>query len=231
MTAVSDPRDMRVGVAGTVMAHGTLVALVLVAAHRSHAPRSMTYEVSLVAAPLPTPQVHNAPPQAMPAVPKPTVPIVKTKVPKVHPAPLPPPPPVAHQQVDKTPVTQTPAKPAPGEAPSTGQDAATVHQLGLKFLYPEYLRQIENAIRQRWSYQSFKPGFDVQIEFVIAQDGTVPPGSVNIVVSSRNALFDENARSAIESASNQHAFGPLPSGFVGTLPILFDFAQVAKGTP
>jgi outer membrane biosynthesis protein TonB len=229
MTAVSDPRDVRVGMAGTVVAHGTLVALALVAAHRGHPPRSMVYEVSLVAAPLPTPQVHNAPPQATPAAPAPIVPTVKVKAPKVRPAPLPPP--VAHQPVDKTPVTQTPAKPAPGETPSTGQDAATVHQQGLAFPYPEYLRRIENAIRQRWSYQSFRPGFDVQIEFVIAPDGTVPESSVHIVVSSRNALFDENASSAIESASNQHAFGPLPSGFVGSLPILFDFAQVAKGTP
>ena len=56
--------------AGTALAHGVLLALVLVAAQRAKPATNIVYEVNLVAAPLPNPEVHNAAPQATPSAPK-----------------------------------------------------------------------------------------------------------------------------------------------------------------
>jgi outer membrane biosynthesis protein TonB len=156
-------------------------------------------------------------------------PVVKPKV--VKPAPKPPPK-VQAKRTDPTPVTKTPVAPAPGERPSTGQDVVTLSQAGISFPYPEYLRNIENKIFSQWDHATFRAGLDVQIAFVILKDGSVNMNSVEIHKSSRNSSFDLNARAAIEAAANAHAFGPLPSGWNGaSLPIIFDFAQVARGAP
>ena len=88
MTAVQ-PSPVRVGVAGTTLAHGGLIALVLLAAHRARPPLNIVYEVNLVAAPLPSPAVHNAAPEATPAAPEDIAPtMVKPRV--VKPVPKPP---------------------------------------------------------------------------------------------------------------------------------------------
>ena len=229
MTAIQ-PAPTRVGVVGTALAHGTLLALVVVAAHRAKPSNSIVYEVNLVAAPLPNPAVRNAAPEATPTAPEDVAPpVVKPKVVKATPKP---PPKVQAKRVDATPVTKTSVAPAPGERPSTGQDVVTLRQEGISFPYPEYLHNIENKIFAQWNHAMFRPGLDVQIAFVILRDGSVNMNSVEIVKGSRNSSFDLNARAAIEAAANARAFGPLPTGWNGaSLPILFDFAQVAKGAP
>jgi outer membrane biosynthesis protein TonB len=229
MTAVQ-PAPPRIGMMGTALAHGVLVALVLVAAQRAKPATHIVYEVNLVAAPLPNPAVHNAAPEATPSAPEDVAPpVVKPKVVK---APPKPPPKVPAKHVDATPVTRTPAVPAPGERPSTGQDVVTLSQPGISFPYPEYLRNIENKIFAQWNHSMFRPGLDVQIAFVIMKDGSVNMSSVETTKSSRNSGYDLNARAAIEAAANARAFGPLPSGWNGaSLPIIFDFAQVPRGAP
>ena len=229
MTAIQ-PAPTRVGVVGTALAHGTLLALVVVAAHRAKPSNSIVYEVNLVAAPLLNPAVRNAAPEATPTAPEDVAPpVVKPKVVKATPKP---PPKVQAKRVDATPVTKTSVAPAPGERPSTGQDVVTLRQEGISFPYPEYLHNIENKIFAQWNHAMFRPGLDVQIAFVILRDGSVNMNSVEIVKGSRNSSFDLNARAAIEAAANARAFGPLPTGWNGaSLPILFDFAQVAKGAP
>jgi outer membrane biosynthesis protein TonB len=229
LTAIQ-PAPTRVGVVGTALAHGTLLALVVVAAHRAKPSNSIVYEVNLVAAPLPNPAVRNAAPEATPTAPEDVAPpVVKPKVVKATPKP---PPKVQAKRVDATPVTKTSVAPAPGERPSTGQDVVTLRQEGISFPYPEYLHNIENKIFAQWNHAMFRPGLDVQIAFVILRDGSVNMNSVEIVKGSRNSSFDLNARAAIEAAANARAFGPLPTGWNGaSLPILFDFAQVAKGAP
>lgn len=229
MTAVR-PAPARIGVVGTTLAHGTLIVLALLAAHRAKPSTSIVYEVNLVAAPLPSPRVRNAAPEATPAAPEDVAPpVVKPKVVKATPKP---PPKAQARRVDATPVTRTTVAPAPGERPSTGRDVVTLHQEGISFPYPEYLHNIENKIFAQWNHAMFRPGLDVKIAFVILRDGSVNMNSVEIVKGSGNSSFDLNARAAIEAAANTNAFGPLPAGWNGaSLPILFDFAQVAKGAP
>lgn len=226
MTALAPPA-MRAGVTGTVLAHGTLLVLALLASRHAAVRNELVYQVHLVAAPLPEPTVRNAPPAATPTAPK-AAPVVHPKAEKRPPKPRP----ADARRADRTPVTKTPATPAPGEKPSTGQDAVSLHQEGLVFPYPEYLNNIENQILRRWAHTMFRPGFETQIAFVINRDGTVPGASVEFVKRSGNFSFDQAASSAIEAASNAGAFGPLPSGFTSaSLPILFDFKQVAKEGP
>jgi outer membrane biosynthesis protein TonB len=215
---------------GSAVAHGVLLALVLVAAQRAKPAPSIVYEVNLVAAPLPNPAVHNAAPEATPSAPEDVAPpVVPPKVVKATPKP---PPKVPAKHVDATPVTKTTAVPAPGERPSTGQDVVTLSQPGISFPYPEYLRNIENKIFAQWNHSMFRPGLDVQILFVIMKDGSVNMTSVQTTKSSRNSSYDLNARAAIEAAANARAFGPLPSGWNGaSLEIIFDFAQVPRGAP
>lgn len=230
MSAAMQPAPARIGVAGTAVAHGTLIVLALLVAHRAKPSSSVVYEVNLVAAPLPNPSVHNAAPAATPAAPEDVAPpVVRPKV--VKPAPKRPPTAPA-RRIDATPVTRSTVVPAPGERPSTGQDVVTLRQEGISFPYPEYLRNIENKIFAQWDHAMFRPGLDVQIAFVILKDGSVNMSSVEVVKSSRNSSFDLNARAAIEAAANSRAFGPLPSGWNGaSLPIIFDFTQVPKGAP
>jgi outer membrane biosynthesis protein TonB len=174
--------------------------------------------------------VHNEAAQATPAAPDDVAPPVRHKVVKAKPAPKPAAP--APKKAAKVPVTQTPATPAPGAAPSTGEDAVTLRQQGIAFPYPEYLRNIENQIFRHWNHSMFRPGFDAKIAFVILKDGSVAPSSIETAKGSGSFQFDLGARGAVESAANEHAFGPLPEGFNGaSLPILFDFSQVAQGRP
>ncbi len=228
MTAVQ-PSPVRVGVAGTTLAHGGLIALALLAAHRAKPPLNIVYEVNLVAAPLPSPALHNAAPEATPAAPEDVAPtVVKPRVVK----PVPKPPTVPAKRVDARPVTKSPTTPASGERPSTGRDVVTLHQEGISFPYPEYLRNIENKIFAQWNHAMFRPGLDVKIAFVILKDGSVNLNSLEIVKGSGSYGFDLNARAAIEAAAAALAFGPLPTGWNGaSSPIQFDFSQVAKGAP
>ncbi len=226
MTAAIAPGSTRAGVVGTVLAHGALIVLVLLTAHRAAPRPSVVYEVNLVAAPLAAPAAHNVPKEATPATTEDVAPPVTHKAPP-KPKPVPKAAP-APKQVSKAPVTSTPATPAKGVAPSTGQDALTLRQEGIEFPYPEYLRNIENQIFRHWDHSMFRPGLDTKVAFVILKDGSVTASSISTTKSSGSFQFDLAARGAVESAANQGAFGPLPSGFDGaSLPILFDFSQVA----
>ncbi|MGH7592484.1 MAG: hypothetical protein ACRELE_01325, partial [Gemmatimonadales bacterium] len=96
----------RIGVTATALVHGTLIAVALLLAHRAQPTSSIVYEVSLVAAPLPSPAVRNAAPEAIPTAPDEVAPTV------VHPRivkPVRKPPLVQAKRVDPTPVTRTTA--------------------------------------------------------------------------------------------------------------------------
>lgn len=215
MTAALAP-SRRVGIAGTTIAHGALIAAALFAASRSHRPGPLVYEVNLIAAPLPATgpakAVHAAPP-----VPKAVAAVVKPKPSKSPPA--------------KVPVkTKAANVPLAGATPGTGQDVVTLHQDGIDFPYKWYLERIQNEILKRWDQSGFRNGLHVAIAFVILQNGTVPDASIAVDARSGNLQFDERARAAIESASLTHAFGLLPAGFTSaSLPILFNFTMTAKG--
>jgi protein TonB len=230
VTAIQ-PASVRAGVTGTVLAHGGLIALLFIAAHRAIPRAALVYEVNLVAAPPPEAQVKNSAPLAIPTAPEDVAPtVVKPKKIKAPPRKIPPPPVAKHTEAP--PKMTSPITPAQGEKPSTGHDAVTLQQPGIAFPFPEYLTNIVNQIYARWDHALFRPGFDTQIAFVILKDGSVGTNSIEIVKSSSNYNFDLNARRAIEAAGNLRAFGPLPTGFnSASLPIIFDFTQVAKVQP
>lgn len=221
------PPSRGIGIAGTTLAHGLVIALAILAANRAGGKMPLVYEVNLVAAPLPVAGPAKSVTSAPPA-PKAVAPVIKPKPSKTVPAKVP----VRAKPADPVPTARNPVTPLPGVAPSTGQDVVTVHQDGVKFLYPEYLSKIENEILKRWDQSGFRAGLHASIAFVIMQDGTVADASITVDKSSGSSLFNDRARAAIESASALHAFGPLPSGFnSASLPILFNFTMIPKGGP
>ncbi len=220
-----DGSTVPVGLAGTTLAHAAFLAVILVFASRKSGPPTIVYSVDLVAAPAPEVVHGTFAKEAAPTVKKETAPIARPRrKPPPKPAPKPPPKPPANAKPVETPaVTRTPATPAPGETPSTGQDKATVSQPGVQFPYPEYLRNIENRIAQWWQPPPGSRGLEADITFVIHRDGTVT--DISFQKHSTSYAFDLAAESAIESAANAKAFGPLPSGFTDDiLPIEFSFS-------
>jgi outer membrane biosynthesis protein TonB len=228
MTDTTLPSASRgVGIAGTTLAHGALLALVFIAARRATTAQHIVYEVNLVAAPMPSAGPRSAATAAAPVA-RPVAPPVTPKA--VKPAVKKPPAPA--KRSDLTPAVKAPVVPAQGEKPSTGHDVVTLHQAGITFPFPDYLNNIENMVYKRWNHSMFRPGLEARIAFVISKDGSVPVASYVVEKSSGNSTFDEYARTAIESVVANHEFGPLPDGFAGaSLPILFVFTQVARSTP
>ncbi len=228
MTSIMPAHSRGVGIAGTAIAHGTLIALVLVAAHAGTHSHATVYEVNLVAAPLPAPGSKAA--ETVPAAPKSVAPPAKTKVTK--PAPAPKKPPVVAKQADATPKVTPAVVPVEGAKPSTGQNAATVHQDGVVFAFPEYLNHIEDMIYNRWNHTVFRAGLEAKIAFIISKDGSVANASYVVEKHSGNQAFDDAGRAAIEAVAAHHEFGPLPDGFNGpSLSILFVFTQTKPGSP
>ncbi len=219
------PSAVPIGLAGTTLAHGALVAAVLLLANKPTATPPVVYAVDLVAAPAPEVVHGNLAAQATPTVKKETAPIARPRrKPPLKATPKPPPKPPPNAKPVETPaVTRTPETPAPGETPSTGQDKVTVSQPGIQFPYPEYLRNIENRIAERWTRPPGTGALEADIAFVIHRDGSVT--DIKFVKHSTSSIFDLNADMAIEGAANAHTFGPLPSGFTDDiLPIQFSFS-------
>ena len=222
MTAALPP-SRRIGIAGTTIAHGALIAAALVAASRSNRKGPLVYEVNLVAAPMAATGPAKTVTPEQPA-PKAVAPIAKPKI--KAPAPKVP---VKTKAADPAPVVKPANKPLAGVAPSKGQDVVTLHQDGLDFPYKEYLARIQNEIYKRWDQSGFRNGLHVSIAFVITRDGTVPENSISVEVHSGSGRFDDQAQAAIEAASFTKAFGPLPTGFTSaSLPILFNFTMTPK---
>jgi outer membrane biosynthesis protein TonB len=222
MTAMQ-PASMRVGIAGTVVAHGVLLALLLLSIPHAAARGPLVYEVNLVAAPAAPPAVRKVEPAVPP--PAPTKAVVKVTPPKTSPKVKS----VSTTKPVAAPPTKAPVAPAPGEKPGTGSDVVSLQQAGVSFPYPEYLQKIENQIFARWAHDMFRAGLEARVAFVIQKDGSVDEKSIHVTRSSGNSSFDQFATAAVESAGSTHAFGPLPSGFdAPSLPILFTFTQVAK---
>ena len=227
MTTALPSNARGVGIAGTTIAHGALIALAVIAAHRGTATHGMVYEVNLVAAPLPSAGTRTSE-RTAPPTPKSVAPPVTPKVVK----PTAKTPAVQAKRSDPAPAAKAAVVPVPGETPGTGQDVVTLHQEGISFPFPEYLKNIENMVYKRWNHSMFRPGLEVRIAFVISKDGSVPAASFDVVKRSGNSAFDEYAQTAIESVVANHEFGPLPTGFNSpSLPILFVFTQVGPGRP
>jgi outer membrane biosynthesis protein TonB len=226
MTSALPANARGVGIAGTTLAHGALVALALLAARNGTTTHSLVYEVNLVAAPAPSAGARNA--DATTPAPKSVAPPVKPKAAK--PAPKKPPVPVKHAAAPAKVIS--PVVPVEGEKPSTGHNSVTVHQEGVAFPFPDYLNNIEDMIYKRWNHSMFRPGLEARIAFVISKDGSVDQSSYVVEKNSGSPAFDEAGRAAIESVVAHREFGPLPVGFnAPSLSILFVFTQVRLGSP
>lgn len=227
-----DSRATTVGVAGTVLVHGSVVVLLLVGLP-ARKPAPLVYAVELVAAPLPT----NARRLAPEAVARPTPPAPEAPASKPAPgkapdataplkpgarpaAPTPPATPSTAASTEKAPPTRSQAAPLPGETPGTGSDVANVRIPGIEFPYPDYLRNIMNEILKRWTQPTSR--LRAEVAFLILKDGTVT--DIRFIKRSGNFTFDLEAQGAIESAGNARAFGPLPDGWdANVLPVTFVF--------
>ncbi len=203
--------EVMAGLAGTLVAHGLAVAVLIVLSLQRPEPLGPVYAVNLVAAPAAPPEIIRPAPEATPRPipPERTAPI---QPPKRTAKPVPAPPkPTPQPRTEAAPQTATANRPMPGETPSTGTDVANVSTPGADFPFPEYLRTIVNEVYRRWQRPAGSPALRTEVAFLILRDGTVR--EIRVATRSRNFSFDLGAQGAVEAAANARAFGPLPEGF------------------
>jgi outer membrane biosynthesis protein TonB len=214
-----------VGLAGTVLVHG-LVAAVLIVTVETAPILPPVYAVNLVAAPAPSSNTRRAPEAVERPVetPEPAPPTPQPVREQPKPAPVRPTPPT--EQREPAPRTQSNQTPAPGETPGTGNDAVTVKTPGLSFPFPGYLENIYNQIYRRWE-RPLGSNLTAEVTFLIMRDGSVR--DLRFSRSSGNFSFDLSAQGAIEAAGNTKAFGSLPDGFeADVLLVSFYFAPTTR---
>src|SRR5690606_12712593 len=132
--------------------HTVLLLGMVMVARASSEPPPLVYAVNLVAAPAPGPTPRRAAESALPVQQEqPKAPPEKTPDrPSETPEPEPPRRLDPDRSDDPALPTRSQTEPLPGERPSTGTDALTFQQEGLRFPYPEYLGRIVTEIRRRW---------------------------------------------------------------------------------
>lgn len=227
--------EVAAGAAGSALIHLTVIAF-LIAGVKAPPPMAPIYAVELVAAPAPTANRRPAPEAVTRPVeqPDPGPPVAKPdKVSPVPSAKAPPKPKATAPKTTATPVKREPAPrsesktvPAPGETPSTGNDAINIKTPGLQFAYPEYLRNIVAQVYRRWDRPGGNQSLRAEVSFFILRDGSVR--DIRFVTPSGNFSFDLSAQGAIEAAGNARAFGPLPDGYeADVLPVSFFFTPQA----
>ena len=205
------PGGVGIGLIGTIAVHGLAVSFVIIAARGAQAVTPATYAVRLVAAPDPTPDQRKAPDvvQREAATPPAPAPPQKKTVPVPKPAPAPPP--NADTKKREAAPKTAPVQRVPGEAPSTGHDAATVSTEGQAFPYPEYLQNIVSQVLRRWQRPDQSTPLEAEVSFFIHKDGSVT--GLQFTKRSGNFNFDLEAEGVIESAGQSKSFGPLPDGW------------------
>jgi len=223
------PPGTTVGLAGTVLVHAAAAAFAFTQV-KSVKAGPPSYAVELVAAPAAAPKqrlareaVPKPPPEEKPA------PVKPPPKPKPTKAPAPPEPkaPPTEAKHEPPPKTAAPVAPAPGEAPSTGADVATIKTPGLQFPFPEYLRNIVTQVYRNWDRESARQNSFAEISFLILRDGSVR--DIRFVTRSGSFSFDLGAQGAIEAAGNARSFGQLPDGWdADVLPVSFYFKPISR---
>jgi periplasmic protein TonB len=221
------PPGTAVGLIGTVLVHAGAAAFAFTQVKPARA-GPPAYAVELVAAPAPAPKKRLAreavPPPPPEEKPAPVKPPPKPKPAKAPPEPKAPPTEAKHEPPPKT---AAPVAPAPGEAPSTGADVATIKTPGLQFPFPEYLRNIVTQVYRNWDRESARQNSFAEISFLILRDGSVR--DIHFVTRSGSFSFDLGAQGAIEAAGNSRSFGELPDGWdADVLPVSFYFKPISR---
>jgi protein TonB len=239
VTVIAAPR-LGSGVALSVLLHGGLFAALFLFRPGPDAASPPVYRVQLIAAPAGERAigvVQEAPavvppveaPAPLAAVAKPTVarPAVVAKS-KAASKPASKPVPKAATPTPAAvspPANSTAAPPTAGGGPTGGKgaDVANVDTPGIEFPYPGYTQNITRQLILRFG--TFSGNFTGSVRFVIRRDGSVDPGSIQMVTRSGNYSFDQRAVGAVEAAANAKAFGALPPGFrEDILPVTFRFS-------
>jgi periplasmic protein TonB len=235
VTVATAPR-LSGGVIASVIFHCGLIAAFFLLRPAAPPPSPPIYRVRLIAAPpgerqigvvRPAKPAPETPPAPLPppeitktVTPRPKAPAIKPKAaptPKAATANAPP-----KAEPKKKPETSEPTA-AGGPTGGKGADVANIDTNGLEFPYPWYTTNVVSRI-----LQAFHPGrgqFTMEVRFVIQRDGTVDPASIKPVTRSGNYPFDIAALGAVEVASRNKGFGPLPPGFhEDILPVTFRFS-------
>jgi outer membrane biosynthesis protein TonB len=129
-------------------------------------------------------------------------------------------PPPPDPTPDPQPQTETPTveaevpverepEPEPARAEEVGEEAVNVQIEGANTQFPEYFQNIIRQVQRYWRPPAGARDLRAEISFVIHRDGSVD--GIEWVRKSGSAVFDLQARGAIETAARQVAFGPLPN--------------------
>jgi protein TonB len=186
----------------------------------------------------PTPTPSPAPPPAAPEtrerdMPLPDTKPIPTRRPQQQATPNPSPTRSTTAGTGKaaeTPPAETKAAPRQPEAPTAGggpeggrgTDVANVNTPGIDFPYPAYLQNIVRQIALRFEPPERQSGLSATVFFLIRRDGSID--GTRFTKRSGNRAFDVEAMAALEAASRQPGFGPLPDGFGDdVLPVYFNF--------
>jgi len=229
---VREPR-LGVGIVGSVLLHGALIAAFIVLRPAAPPPAPPLFRVQLVAAPRAEPAISVPQPQPAAAPVKTVPPPITKKVPPRHLPPV-----KAKPAPSSAPVSETPSpakaepvapQPVASSAGGRGADVANLVTAGIEFPYPGYIQNIANQlIRQFNAIHTGRGALVAEVGFTIRRDGTVPLESIRLVTSSGVYTFNQDALAAVEAAANAKVFGPLPAGFrEDILPVHFRFEPAA----
>ena len=203
--------NVPLGLIGTALVHGVVLTLFLASASgaRSAPP---VYRVQLIAAPQVEPDARPAPQaiQREAAPPEPPAPAPKPP-PKNTASQAAPPPAPDSKKREAAPRTTPKARPLPGEAPSTGSDAATVSTEGIEFPFPEFLQNMQSQVLRRWQRPPPGTPLEAEVSFFVHRDGSVT--DLQFIRRSGNFAFDLEAQGAVEEVGRFKAFGALPDGW------------------
>jgi len=209
----------RVAFAGTVVVHGVAAVFLFASPSAQAVPTVPVYNVRLVAAPRPEPELRPAPEvvQRPAEQPQPT-----PSQPRRETVAEAPPPPEKDTEKEPAPRTTPEEEPLPDEDPSTGDDPATLNVSGVNFPFPEYINNIVTQIYRRWQRPARNESRRAEILFLVRRDGSI--ANLRFTIRSGSFAFDLEAQGAIEAAGTAGAFGALPDGFEGDiLPVSFFF--------
>ena len=228
MARAGQSRGLGAPLGASALLHVLVIALFVL--QRGSAPPSMppTYKVDLVAAP-PGPRAQGvvseqARPATTPDAPPPpraaTTPEKVAPIPTKTPPRTDPAPPATPMPPGAAKPTTPPQQAGGGPTGGKGTDVANVRTEGIAFPYPGYLQNIVRQVALCFTPPARTGNLRADVSFQVGRDGSV--SEMRMVTSSGNYRFDNEARGAIECASDK--FGALPTGFRDdVLPIVFSF--------
>lgn len=119
----------------------------------------------------------------------------------------------------------TAPKAGAGARGGKGADVANLSIQGIEFPYPGYLTNIVRQLTLSWTPRRVSAALVSEVKFSIRRDGSVV--AIEVVKGSGDRSYDLDAMGAIEAVGTTRGFGPLPTGWVDDILIVyftFDYA-------